>query len=97
MTIYKSKREQIKEVIENFVIPGIIKNDIDYNKVIDGIAKETGASKVLVVEMLQYYINNGDIAELRILTIPKEKIDNWLKNMKIEAEKINNDFREAGL
>ena len=82
---YKSNEERVKEFIETKLISSLKNNDLDYNKVILGMAMDLNVKKELVMKMLQSY---SEINKIGIyISIPSDEIVDWLKNeRKVEEE-----------
>lgn len=97
---YTSKRDKIKDFIETKILTALAEADLDYDKVEYLIAQETGASVNMVRELLKGYIALGKIQrakffnpntkkyeETNVLTIPDDKIEDWLKAQKLRGNK----------
>ena len=84
---YKSKREEITNFINDVFLPTLIRTqDMEYSKTISEIAMKTSSSKYMVEEALNIFIDNGKVIKTTILTIPEDKIIDYLKSQKEEEE-----------
>jgi hypothetical protein len=90
---YITKDEKLKEFIENKIIPVIKTKDLDYYKLLSYIEEHTGYSKSRIDEALLVYIRSKRIKEIRLLTVPDEKIEDWLELQK-EHEKIKEETEQ---
>lgn len=89
---YTSKKERIKKVIDDKLLKHLSKIDLDYYKVRTAIATDLGVSLNDVSEMIDNYISAGKIKEHRIITIPDESVQDWLKDERqFEKEKAELD------
>jgi len=89
---YLSKREQLKDIIEKIVIPAIKKKDVDYYKLLIELIDRIGVSKEIVEDVLKSFIISGKVKEIRVLTIPDEKINNWLDDLIKEEKQTKKDL-----
>lgn len=83
---YISEKRKISDFIEKHILPLIIRNDYSYYDVLELIVKQTKASKRSAKEVLDGFIETKEIKEMRILTVPDEKLDTAL-SLKFEEEK----------
>lgn len=91
MAGYKTKREQITSFIERYVLTGVKNRDLNYYKLVEGLAIETGSSSSMVEDILRGFIKSGKLKEIRVLTIPDKEIDTFLDNLK----KMEKERKEA--
>lgn len=93
--VYISEKKKVKDLLDNKVIPMIKKKDVDYNKLVDAVCKETGSTQRLVKEILQTAINTNQIKEIRVLTIPDEELDDFFQEHYKEEKRIVEDDKEV--
>jgi len=92
MSKYISSREKIKDFIENVIMEKIILQDLDYKETVKYIMVKEGVSKKVVEELLNLYIENKRIKEIRVLTISDEKIPDFLEMVAVkETENMEID------
>jgi predicted membrane chloride channel (bestrophin family) len=85
---YLSKKELIKvtTMIDTVILPMILKRDLDYDKVVNGMVQRLHIDKENIENVLNSYIQDNKIQEVHTLTIPDEKIKDWLDLVREEEE-----------
>lgn len=94
---YETQSAKLIRLIQDDIIPAIQNNkDLDYKKVVNHLSAMTGLQISRVESVLGTFIARGDIKEQRILTIPDEALEGWLKNY-VETKKEEERQKEAEL
>lgn len=89
---YKPQKQRIADYIRDRIVTYLRKKDLDYYKVLRGMSMDLGVSEEKIEEVLRIFVENKEIREIRILTIPDEQIGDWLKEVKeINEEKKKMD------
>ncbi|MBU1121968.1 MAG: hypothetical protein KKF54_04650 [Candidatus Omnitrophica bacterium] len=92
MAKYTTTRQKVKDYIETNILSFLKQKDLNYNKVIELVKLKTSCSENLIQDILKEFINSGKINEIHILTIPDDKIDEWLQEIReMEAQKKIDD------
>lgn len=94
--IYFSNKKKIADLLQEVIIPALKKKDLDYEKCITAIMKETNASRNVVEEVIRAHIPS-EMQEIHLLTLPDKKIEGLLQELRKEEEEINKELKEAGL
>lgn len=94
--VYFSNKKKVEDILTKIIIPSLRKKDIDYDKLIQAIMSETLVSRNIIEDIIKTHIPN-EIKEIHILTIPEEKIDGLLKELREEENSMLQDLKEAGL
>lgn len=79
---YQTQDERIIEFIDQNILPALTQKDLDYKKVVQLISIELGMRKDKVEKALDNLIAIGKMSEIHILTIPDDKIGDWLQDLK---------------
>jgi len=90
-----TRQQRVINFIRGIIIPALEKIDLDYDKVVNNTIIETAGSRQLVEDFISSFINAGMIQVVqkdgkKILTIPDEKIQDYLRMMR-ESEKIHKE------
>lgn len=80
-----SRSDKAKKWVENYILPSLMLRDLDYDKVIDGLTLETGISKKNATDILESFINLGEMKLLKVLSVSDKNIINSL--IKIDKNK----------
>jgi hypothetical protein len=91
----KTIREQIKQQIEQRILPYLKKQDLDYYKVLDGLSADIGASRNMIEAVLRSFINSNKMKEIRTLTLPDEEVGDWLKDITEEEKQQKEEIEKA--
>ena len=101
---YQTKRERTINIVENIIIPAIKKSvgDVDYYEVLKAISTRAKITNKEAESVVEEFIINNILKEVRILTIPDEEVSDWLKDyfdkekeMEEEDKKIKEVFENA--
>jgi len=92
---YQSQRNRISEIIQKSVIQFLKQKDLDYYKVLDEVCNEIGCSKSIAEDVLKTFISSGKIKEIRILTIPDEKVQSWFEEMREREKETKEDLNKV--
>jgi uncharacterized membrane protein len=84
---YTSKREKIREFLDKYIANWVKEKDLDYYKIVDLIKNEIRCDEKSVIEVLDNYVSSNLLKEIRLLTIPDEKINEYLDLLKKQEEK----------
>lgn len=84
---YETQKEKVKNFIIEKIMPVLQNKDLDYYELINYIQEKTGQRQKLVEEVLLELKTSKVIKEHRILTIPDEKIQDWLDKVVSEDKK----------
>jgi hypothetical protein len=71
---YINNKEKVMKYINDYIKPTLVVKDLDYNKVIAGIASDLGISSLVVKNSIDDEINAGNIGEQHLLTLSKKDI-----------------------
>ena len=88
MTKYISKKEKIKNFFDTEIIPILRKKDLNFYPLAQAISSHLFVSYGDVEDTIKEYVSQGKIEEVRIITIPKTEIPNWLETIKQDAIRI---------
>ena len=80
--VYQPQREKIVRYIENSLIPVLKDKEVDYSKTISYIANEVGVSEKVIEEVIQLFIKNDKLKEIRSLSLSDQKLLEYLKHQK---------------
>lgn len=92
---YESKKEQISKFIEDNVIPAVKRKDLDYDKVIKGIADQFGTTEDIVNNIIKRFVSLGKLAECHVLTIRDDEIKDWLVELEREQKEKKEDEKKS--
>jgi hypothetical protein len=93
---YTSNRERLMDFIENTIIPTIKEQkDMNYYKLIDGLSEHFKVKKSLVESIINEYIDRKHIIEYRVLSIPEEKVDDWLNQTIRKKHQTTKEINEV--
>jgi hypothetical protein len=97
MSKYISKKEKLKEVIKKYIIPGVQKTDLDYYKILSELVREVGLSMEITEDTLKDFIRSGLLKEVRVITLPDEKVESWLEEQIKTEKEIKKELEEREL
>jgi hypothetical protein len=90
MSKYICRRNKISEIMEKQIIPAIKHKDLDFHKVKNYLISQTGCAETMAEEVILECCLANKIKEVRVLTLPDEKVDEFIKELQ-EIEKTREE------
>lgn len=91
--VYFSNKQKVRNIIETVIIPSLKHRDLDYEKTVLALMNETCSQRGVIEEILKSF--SDKIEEVRILTLPKEKVIGLIQELREQEQKTEEEIKEV--